>query len=289
MSNHFFSKRSCTLCGSQLMGTGQVCGDSPSLAVVRCDGCELLQLASFDHINFDRYSDDSYFPEHLDDIFEREAHWNVNRINRLKIELPDHRFRRVLDFGCGIGGFLQRAAAEFECVVGFDLSRRMVKVNQAAGSHCVNRLEDVPDDICTIVLFHVLEHVPEPWALLTHLLQRFPSVNRVVIEVPNGAEFLTQSFTLPNYAKIHYSSDHLYYFTNRTLAAIVEKAGLKVLLNSQSQRYTLGNTLGWLAERKGGGQERRTFFNEPSFHSAYESALTKVGLADSLFLIAQRS
>ena len=126
----------------------------------------------------------------------------------------------------------------------------------------------------------------EPWILLAGLARQFPLVNRFVIEVPNGEELLSKVFNLKGYKQVHYSTEHLYYFTNCTLAKVAEKAGLKVILNSQSQRYTLGNTLGWLADDTGGGQSRLSYFNGAVFHNAYQTALADAGLADSLLLIA---
>ena len=39
---------------------------------------------------------------------------------------PSHRFRRVVDLGCGTGLFGARIAAHADCLEGFDLSRRML-------------------------------------------------------------------------------------------------------------------------------------------------------------------
>lgn len=277
----------CGLCGGAVATSGHACGDHPDLSVGKCSACGLTQLMNFDHVSLDHYSDDDYFPDDVAAVYAREAHWNINRIERIRAELPDHRRRRVLDFGCGVGGFLYRAGTEFEYLVGFDLSVRMSAMHRNAGANCVSCLDAVPGDIDTLVLFHVLEHVIDPSALLADLVLRFPAVNRVVVEVPNGAELLRKSFDLAAYHDTHFSSDHLYYFTNRTLGMVMEKAGLNVLVDTQLQRYTLGNTLGWLAEGKGGGQNSRPMFNGADFHRAYESALAKAGQADSIFMICE--
>jgi SAM-dependent methyltransferase len=277
----------CRLCGGAVAPTGHASGDRPNLPVGKCNDCGLIQLMNFDHVCLDHYRDDCYFPEDLATAYAREAHWNINRIERIKTELPDHRRRRALDFGCGVGGFLLRAGPEFEYLVGFDLSARMSESHRDSGANCVSCLDDVPSDIDTLILFHVLEHVIDPWDLLANLVQRFMAVDRVVVEVPNGAELLIESFELPPYKETHFSSDHLYYFTNRTLGMVMEKAGLRVLVDTQLQRYTLGNTLGWLAEGKGGGQNRRPLFNGAEFHRAYESALAEAGLADSVLMICE--
>lgn len=269
------------------MPSGNACGDRSSLLVGKCSSCDLVQLMSFEHVSLDHYRGDGYFPADVSEVFEREANWNLNRIERIKAALPDHSDRRVLDFGCGVGGFLLRARHEFANIVGFDLSSRMAAMHREAGAKCVSQLDDVPDDVDTVVLFHVLEHVAQPWMLLLELVNRFSAIDRVVIEVPNGDELLIKSFSIPDYQYIHYSADHLYYFTNRTLGTVVEKADLRILVDTQLQRYPLGNAFGWLADGKGGGQAHIPTFNGVAFHRAYESVLVDAGLADSVFMICE--
>lgn len=216
-----------------------------------------------------------------------EERWNVNRIDRLKQELPSPLDRKILDFGCGVGGFLKRAQGHFGSVVGFDLSDRMVKFHRSEGVECFEHLNDVPQDIDTIVLFHVLEHVIEPWKLVQDLITKFPRVNSIVIEVPNNREALLSVVKNKAYSLNHHSSDHLYYFNMKTLSRILEKIGLKVILRTQTQRYTLGNTLGWLLKNKGGGQNTYTLFNGHGFQHQYEKVLANLKIADSLFFVCK--
>ncbi|MFN4276618.1 MAG: class I SAM-dependent methyltransferase [Ferrovibrio sp.] len=236
-------------------------------------------------MQIDHYAADDYFPLDSAPIYEREAHWNIKRIARLEALLPNAHKRHILDFGCGIGGFLRRAAGHFASVTGFDLSSRLVKSHRAAGFACTNTLDELPADIDTIVLFHVLEHVAYPWDTLILLRERFPKADRFVLEVPNTDEALNTAFTSEAYARNHYSADHIWYFTNKTLRAVAERAGLDVLLDTQLQRYTLGNTFGWLAEGRGGGQNKWPRFNDTALNDAYEQALIDQGLADSVFMI----
>lgn len=275
----------CPLCDGPCQPTGDRCGDRPDIGVRRCEACGLVHLASFAHASTGHYGADTYFPADIAPIWEREEAWNLARIARLERELPRARERVVLDFGCGIGGFLRRAQERFGRVVGFDLSSRMVKLHREAGIVCHDRVDDLPGDIDTIVLFHVLEHVPRPWELLRELLVRFPRADRVVMEVPNGREVLVSLFDVPAYRANHYSADHLYYFDNATMRAVAGRAGLEVLVDDQMQRYPLGNTMGWIGEGRGGGQNRWRLFSDPAFHAAYERVLAGAGAADSVFLI----
>ena len=277
----------CMFCGGPKTRTGDRCSDRAALEIGRCEACGLVQVMSFAHVNSEYYASDTYFPEDTAPVYEREEHWNVRRIARLKVELPEAERRSILDFGCGVGGFLRRAQGQFSKVIGFDLSSRMVELHSAAGMPCVSRIEDVPADIDTIVLFHVLEHAVRPWELLQSLCRRFTAVDRVIVEVPNTDEALITMFGSQAYRRNHFSADHVYYFSNKTLRAVVERAGLRVLVDSQMQRYQLGNTFGWLAQGKGGGQVKWPWFNRPDLHDSYEAALAAAGAADSVFMICE--
>lgn len=275
----------CGLCRKGVAEIGWNCWDRQEVRIGRCKKCGLLQVLDFSYVNVSRYKADSYFPEKLSPIWKKEERWNLKRIKVLQQNLPDSPSRKVLDFGCGIGGFLKRAQGKFFRVIGYDLSKRMVSIHKKNGLECYNNLRKIPRDINTITLFHVLEHCVKPWKLIGDLLRQFKLVDRIIIETPNTEEALINWFNNSSYRKNHYSSDHVYYFTNSTLEKVAEKGGLKVIVSTQIQRYTLGNTFGWLEMHRGGGQRKWPIFNNQEFHSVYERALVKEGVADSVFLI----
>ena len=277
----------CHYCGGRLDTTGDVCNDHPDIPVAVCRDCGTRQLSNFDHIRRELYADDGYFPADVAPVLEREAEWNRNRVRRLRDLLPNAARRIALDYGCGPGGFLRVEGGLFARCVGFDLSPRMAALNRADGLDCHSRPEELPADTDTLLLFHVLEHVPDPKALLSELLQRFPRIDRVVVEVPNTQEALVGLFDNAAYRANHFSAEHLWYFTNRTLRLQLEAAGLEVIVDSQLQRYTLGNTFGWLGRNAGGGQHRWPFFNDPALNAQYERVLTEAGAADSVFMVAR--
>ena len=226
----------CLLCGGPVRPTGHACGDRPELPVGRCENWRVFleRVMDFSHATESYYAADEYFPVDDAAIYAREAPWNAKRIERCVELLPTAASRRCLISAGGIGGFLKRAQPNFASVIGFDLSRRLVEAHRAAGFACVNDLSDVPSGIDTIVLFHVLEHIPRPWLLLSDLLKRFPAVDRVVVEVPHTGEALLSWFNSPPYRLNHHSADHVYYFTLTTLKAVLEKAGLSSWIRSCS-------------------------------------------------------
>lgn len=265
------------------------CSDKPNLTIGTCSDCDLTQVSDFSHVKLSHYSSDDYFPSDLGCARKKEYDWNRKRIIKIKELKPDLFKSKALDFGSGHGGFLEQGQDFFSNLIGFDVSQRVCKSHLDNGWQCVNRLEDIPEDIETIFMFHVLEHLHKPWALITNLLKKFKFANTFIIEVPNEREALISVFNLPSYQPVHYTADHVYYFSPKSLRRIVEYAGLKVSIESQMQRYSFANTIGWLLNNKGGGQNIWTSFNDQKLNCEYERVLTESGIADSIFLICDRN
>ena len=99
---------------------------------------------------------------------------------------------RVLDVGCGDGGFLSRAAAAGWSGVGFDYDARMVELAKRNGvdAHAMDFAAFVktraPGEFDAGTLFDVLEHTPEPAELLAQVRPLLKSGGRLVLTLPNA-------------------------------------------------------------------------------------------------------
>lgn len=283
-------KQICCFCQGDCRPTGDTCHDNKKIKVVQCRKCHLIQLEKFSHIGKNYYLSTNYLPKNWSSERVRQHPWNKKRIQRLLEWIPDLGDQTLLDFGCGTGGFLETAQTVFKKVYGFDLSRTVCRNHKKRGLSCVSSLEKIPPDKIDIVtLFHVLEHVPEPWTLLKSLSNRFKNLKNIVIEVPNTEEALLSLFQNRDYRENHHHTLHLYYFTDKTLKKIVKKAGLIVEHTTQLQKYPMGNHLEWLSNQKGEGQYLYPLFNDDLLNEHYERLMVQQGIADSLFLLARIS
>lgn len=277
--------QTCRYCGKNLILNGDHCSDNSEILVGSCPACGLTQLATFGHISVDHYKADTYFPLDLEAWRQREQRWNINRLRKLLENMPDICNLRVLDYGCGSGGFLYEARDRIRNLIGFDMSSRVCDNHSTAGFECYDKLEDVPKGVEIIVLFHVLEHIPAPWDLLSDLSTRFRSCRYFVVEVPNNDEALLSIFRSGSYRSSHYSAEHLYYFTPVTLRNVVARAGLMPTIETQLQRYTIANNFGWLRHNAGGSQNVWRCFNDERLNDQYERVLVEQGAADSIFFV----
>jgi 2-polyprenyl-3-methyl-5-hydroxy-6-metoxy-1,4-benzoquinol methylase len=245
-----------------------------------------VQLDDFSHVTAQRYAAHEYWSD-LEAARQREWTWNQKRLRLLLRYIRGIEEAKVLDYGSGHGGFLEAGAGVLGHLTGFDLSRTACEAHWAAGWRAVHDLSEAPDDIEVVLLFHVLEHLPEPWEHLAELRRRFARAGTFVIEVPNLCEALHALFENSAYRHNQFGAEHLYYFTAQTLRMVVEAAGLRVAVEAQYQRYTLANHFGWLNDGTGGGQERYAAFNDERLNEEYERVLAGDGLGDSLFMICR--
>ena len=146
-------------------------------------------------------------------------------IERLTRELRGSDPVRVLDFGCGGGGFLATGACfGFEAVgVEFSAAREAKR-----GVEFFPSLEEVeqrhpPGHFYAVVLFEVLEHLARPLEVLRDLRRMVATGGILILETPN-CEAVTDIRTFRDYRLIH-PLGHINAFTPETQARIAEEAG----------------------------------------------------------------
>ena len=155
----------------------------------------------------------------------------------------------IVDIGCGDGGFLKEMhALGFEKLVGFDQSPGLERARELGFGKFYRAgvndfLKDAEAgagvDADAVVMINVLEHVPEPLALLERLHRVTPERGLVCITVPNDFSPLQRAFLK---AKGHepwfvWLPDHLNYFSFDTLRGALERTGFEVI--DQSALYPL--------------------------------------------------
>lgn len=151
---------------------------------------------------------------------------------------------KVLDVGCGDGGFLSLAAARGWTGTGVDYEERMVALARARGldAHARDYASflsgRVPGEFDAATLFDVLEHVPEPRALLGPVKRVLKGGGLLAVTLPNGARptpFGREAFDYPPH--------HFTRWTPAALRAFLEREGFEVL-----DVRTKGPSVRWMSE-----------------------------------------
>lgn len=274
----------CYLCGSHDFDTvrGTV-RDKPELSIRRCGDCGLVFLASFEHIQEGVYENSDMHKGGVDiDIaaWMRETAGDDQR--RFNYCLPFVSGKRVLDFGCGPGGFLICLRSIAQTVMGVDLENALVPHFREHGIPFSQSLEEVEGPFDVITLFHVLEHLKDPMATLLKLKDLLAPGGQILIEVPNANDALLQLYKCEAFSNFTYWSFHLFMYTSETLARLFRRIGASIRYIKHIQRYPFSNHLYWLAKQKPKGHQEWSFLDSPILCEEYERQLASIGMTDTL-------
>ena len=138
----------CYLCGGTEFNKrpGSV-RDRPELEIFECVSCGLVFLSSFDHIRDGFYENSGMHGENVPDVQAslKDTAWDDGRrFQYLKSVLPN---RRLLDFGCGAGGFLLKARDLATTAHGVEPETRLSNHYQSHGLTVFQNLLEIPQDV----------------------------------------------------------------------------------------------------------------------------------------------
>ncbi len=138
--------------------------------------------------------------------------------------------RRLLDIGSGKGHFLAAASAAGWDVVGVEFAGPGAReTEQRYGLPVVlGDIRDVELDgrFDAVTLWHVLEHLPDPGAVLDRVRGLLEPGGRIVVSVPNLASVQARLF---GRAWFHLDLPrHIYHFTPAAVRSILERHGFAI-------------------------------------------------------------
>lgn len=241
----------CDVCG----GRSFVSRDNEA-AIVECRACgyrfvnprpSQAEIAA-------AYSDEHFYDGWLEDDAGRQRMWR----KRLRVVERRADGRRILDVGAGIGTFLWLAQQRGFQVVGSEVSesarqlaRRRYGLDLLYGQAEQLRLGPASFDVIT--LWHVLEHVPSPTALLQVCHTALKPGGALVIALPNDSDGVMLPNAIkgkalamlgkshpprPRYQRLMPGSEiHLSHFTPAVLKRLLDKTGFTLRWLSVDDHY----------------------------------------------------
>ncbi|MCC6672990.1 MAG: class I SAM-dependent methyltransferase [Planctomycetes bacterium] len=237
----------CQVCGS---GEREQLFADPPYRVLRCSGCGLVYVSPRCHgealaaVYGESYwrSEKPREKGYADYASDERLHLKTfrRRLRLLRRFLPPGRLR-VLDVGCAAGYFLRVMRDEGHDVYGVELSaaiaRHAVEHLGAARVH-VGTLHSAPRDqgafvpgsFDVVTLWDVVEHVPDPQALLHEVRSMLAPGGVLVLETQNVASRWAR---LLGRRWQHYKhEEHLYHFDPNTVRRLLEQTRFTVLHNT---------------------------------------------------------
>jgi 2-polyprenyl-3-methyl-5-hydroxy-6-metoxy-1,4-benzoquinol methylase len=227
------------------VATCQVCGASSgehkivlwkyNTPVVRCKSCGLYYANprwKTEHL-FSRYTED-YWEEYAGTISHTSVDEATNNAHWSPFLWPHDGVRltnRLLDVGCATGEFLLAARARHWQVYGVESSPiGAATAARVPGSQVHSGTldtADYPDSYFDVVtMWDVIEHLQSPRRYLQRISEILRPGGLLSITTPN---IRSLSFWLlgVNWSEVG-PNDHLYYFTPRTLARLLDECGFSI-------------------------------------------------------------
>lgn len=159
--------------------------------------------------------------------------------NSINILPPRTLRKNILDFGCGNGLLLTRFTKYGYQCTGYEIDENSIKVTSSLGFKVLTGdIHDIEADnkFDIIILNQVIEHLPEPKNILSHLKNLLTDEGQIIISVPfrDNVDF--------KYYKDAWSSfqapTHLMHFNNKSLDKLMEYSGLKVIKRQYASSFS---------------------------------------------------
>jgi 2-polyprenyl-3-methyl-5-hydroxy-6-metoxy-1,4-benzoquinol methylase len=296
MKNKIFSNMSdrikrvmnCYLCHSDKYSIrpGNV-RDNKNIDVLECDNCGLVYLSSLDHIKQNHYENSGMHDDEALDINKWLKETKIDDERRYQFVKKKITNKTMLDFGCGVGGFLGKAKKSAKEVSGVELEKALQLSFKKRKLNVFENLSVVQNNskqYDVITAFHVVEHLQSPKDILKELSQLLTEGGEMIVEVPNSDDALLTLYENETFQNSTYWSQHIFLFNAKTMTELIKQAGLKLNWIKHVQRYPLSNHLYWLAKGKPGGHQKWDFLDNIKLNAEYENQLALIGKTDTIIV-----
>jgi len=167
---------------------------------------------------------DGRFTARLIDSSVRQAHDTHAFTRRAGLQLSG---KRLLEIGCGLGDFLVIARNEGADVLGVEMDGLYADFAERQHSLRIIRQhierQSFEHRFDAIAMFHVLEHLEDPGAMLVTIGRLIEPDGRLIIEVPN----LMGPWKIP--PDEFFRVEHLSNFSANTLRELLRRSGFRVV------------------------------------------------------------
>lgn len=200
-----------------------------SLPMLICDNCNLFWRDSFD-LGDDYYETRGFELENNKKLDARYA----NSTERIELLKKYANLNNLCDIGCGEGIFLKALTdLGYKNIIGLEPStevHRFAKLNNLkiieGGIENQNKSFFEDNDIHTITMFHVIEHLGTPEIILRSIHNNLKRGDKLIIETPDTNSVI---FTKNNYENEFVYPEHLYYYNKNNLQQLLRNSGFTVV------------------------------------------------------------
>ncbi len=288
----------CILCGNQYFdcihrGTRDV----SNINVMRCRKCGMVQLDCKGDNSEEKYAAGGMLENAYAAITNMTSDMTWEQWIEETKDDDDRRYnelkdictgKRVLEFGCGNGGFLRRMKAHADCVTGIELMDEAREYIAEEGIQVYRNPDEVEGKYDIVCMFMVIEHLNNPDMHLAKIKRIMTEDGILICETPNAHDALITKYKCKAFEDFTYWSKHVLLFDSETLERLMRKNGFSTIRNTQIQRYSLANHLYWLSNGKPGGHMRWKDFSNEKMNNLYAECLIAHDMADTLWYVGKK-
>lgn len=255
----------CPICGNQTFKERFTCKDytatQENFNLVSCTQCEFMittprpedsELGKY-YLSDDYISHSNKAVSLIDKVYLAARNYTLAWKRKLILKHSTRSEKKLLDYGCGTGAFIQATSNDNWQSSGVEPSLaardEAKKITQLPIYSSLEEINDQAFD--AITLWHVLEHVPD----LNELLQKLKSIlnhnGTMFIAVPNHNSWDGKKYK--EYWAGYDVPRHLWHFSDQTMKRLLENNGLTLqqiipmkldsfYISLLSEKYKKGST-----------------------------------------------
>lgn len=195
----------------------------------------------------------------------------------------------VCDIGCSDGTYLKGISGIAKDVFGIEPNYDQRKSSQFnVYSSIVEAVLQHKGQVDTVTMWHVIEHVQNPVEFLIEVSQLLNKTGKIYLSTPNSNEVLMKLLD-SNFASFFYRAWHTHYYDTNSLNNLAFQSHLTPLISLNKHSFGIGNTFGWLKDKKPCGEG---ILIEPNQHEhidyLWRAWLEHTGHGDTLYTILQK-
>jgi 2-polyprenyl-3-methyl-5-hydroxy-6-metoxy-1,4-benzoquinol methylase len=213
-----------------------------------CDYCELIFISPIPE-NLGKYYPETYYelPKTSEELNSRAK---ATQQGKIDVILPFIDKGRLLEIGPAYGLFSYLAKTAGFDVTAIEMDARcceylrdVIGINVVEGSDTIDLLRQC-EQFDVIVLWQVIEHLPDPWSVISAAIEHLAPGGFLIVDTPNPDAI---QFRVLGSRWVHVDAPrHVTLIPHRLMVTFIEKLGLQSVLVSANGAIAKGyNSFGW--------------------------------------------
>ncbi len=186
-------------------------------------------------------------------LMEKSYKDNLRRMEYVKY--IENKSNSILDIGSGYGFFVKLLSENgYKNVEGLEIGKERRKLSTENCKVKINRWDLLNENFSSeryfnlLTLFHVLEHIENPYLFLTNIKKMMVKGSILLIEVPNSNDHMLN--ISKEYFEFYWQKAHLNYFNKDILDVLFNKLNFEINKVIYVQRYDILNSFNWVIKKK---------------------------------------